>query len=179
MPDSDYEPATKKYVDDGNLGLVILNRLSLGSSPGDGWGIEDEPTLNKILNGIVKGGNFPPAILANNGSKSILFTLSSTYSSNTYKTFYYRGLHLLNEKTNTYEVHTLTFRINGMGYSSSDTKTISNVSTSFSHICRSLNTDNTISYTPSADYHPATKKYVDDIVGDINSLLDTINGEEV
>lgn len=34
-------------------------------------------------------------------------------------------------------------------------------------------------YTPGGDYNPATKKYVDDIVGDINSILDTINGEEV
>ena len=34
-----------------------------------------------------------------------------------------------------------------------------------------LSTVNTASYTPTADYHPATKKYVDDIVGDIETLL--------
>lgn len=34
-------------------------------------------------------------------------------------------------------------------------------------------------YTPTHDYHPATKKYVDDIVGNINALLDEINGEVV
>jgi len=158
------EYATTEYVDDSNLGLVILNRLNLGSSPGNGYGIVDETTLNKILNGILKGGNYPPAILANNGSKSILFTLNSTSTSNNYKTFTYCGLHLLNEKTNTYEVHTLKFTINGMGYVGSNEKTISNVSTSFKYINRSLNTDNTISYTPTADYHPSTKKYVDDSI---------------
>ena len=42
-----------------------------------------------------------------------------------------------------------------------------------------LTPDNTKSYTPTGSYNPATKKYVDDIVGDINSILDTINGEEV
>ena len=156
--------ATTEYVDDSNLGLVILNKLSLGSSPGYGSGIVDETTLNKILNGILKGGNYPPAILANNGQKSILFTLNSTSTSNQYKIFYYWGIHLLDEKTNTYEVHSLSFQINGMGYMSSDTKTISNVNTSFKYINRSLNTDNTISYTPTADYHPSTKKYVDDSI---------------
>lgn len=34
-----------------------------------------------------------------------------------------------------------------------------------------LTTKNTQSFTPTANYHPATKKYVDDIVGDIESLL--------
>lgn len=178
------EYATTEYVDDENKGLVILNNFNLGRSPGNGYGIVDETTLNKILNGILKERNYPPAILANNGSRSILFTLNSTSTSNDYKTFNYRGLHLLAEKTNTYEIHTLTFRINGMGYRDSDTKTISNVSTSFSHINRSLNTDNTISYTPTADYNPATKKYVDDAVAAVNSsssesLLDIYSIEEV
>lgn len=34
-------------------------------------------------------------------------------------------------------------------------------------------------YTPTYDYHPATKKYVDDIVGNISAVLDNINGEVV
>ncbi len=34
-----------------------------------------------------------------------------------------------------------------------------------------LGINNTTSYSPSGDYNPATKKYVDDIVGDIESLL--------
>lgn len=35
------------------------------------------------------------------------------------------------------------------------------------------------SYTPTYDYHPTPKKYVDDIVGNINSILDAINGEVI
>ena len=42
-----------------------------------------------------------------------------------------------------------------------------------------LSTTNKVAYTPKDNYNPATKKYVDDIVGDINSILDAINGEEV
>lgn len=34
-----------------------------------------------------------------------------------------------------------------------------------------LGTQNTISYTPTGDYNPATKKYVDDLVGNIETLL--------
>lgn len=36
--------------------------------------------------------------------------------------------------------------------------------------------DNTTAFTPTSNYHPATKKYVDDIVGDIETALDAILG---
>lgn len=34
---------------------------------------------------------------------------------------------------------------------------------------------NTLPFTPTDDYNPATKKYVDDLVGDISEILDEIN----
>lgn len=37
-----------------------------------------------------------------------------------------------------------------------------------------LTKTNTSSYTPTANYHPATKKYVDDQVGNINTVLATL-----
>lgn len=37
-----------------------------------------------------------------------------------------------------------------------------------------LGLNNTTAYTPSGDYNPATKKYVDDTVGDINTILESI-----
>lgn len=37
-----------------------------------------------------------------------------------------------------------------------------------------LTKTNTTSYTPTSDYHPATKKYVDDQVGNINTVLATL-----
>lgn len=42
-----------------------------------------------------------------------------------------------------------------------------------------LTKNNTSAYTPLQDYNPATKKYVDDQVGSINTILDNINGEVV
>lgn len=39
---------------------------------------------------------------------------------------------------------------------------------------RVLLTNNTLSYTPTGDYNPATKKYVDEQVGNINTILATL-----
>lgn len=39
---------------------------------------------------------------------------------------------------------------------------------------RVLLANNTLSYTPTGDYNPATKKYVDDQVGNINTILATL-----
>lgn len=38
-----------------------------------------------------------------------------------------------------------------------------------------LSKTNTEIYVPTSDYHPATKQYVDDALGDIGAVLDTIN----
>ena len=39
---------------------------------------------------------------------------------------------------------------------------------------RLLTGDNESAYTPTLDYHPATKKYVDDAIGDISTILSTL-----
>lgn len=41
-----------------------------------------------------------------------------------------------------------------------------------------LSVENTKEFTPTGDYNPATKKYVDDIVGDINTILATLTTVE-
>ena len=47
------------------------------------------------------------------------------------------------------------------------TVTIQNIKTSLATIDRVLTKTNTTEFTPTSDYHPATKKYVDDAIGDI------------
>ena len=42
-----------------------------------------------------------------------------------------------------------------------------------------LTSRNYVAYTPTGNYDPATKKYVDDTVGNIGTILDSINGEVV
>lgn len=49
-----------------------------------------------------------------------------------------------------------------------------------------LNLTNTTEFSPTDNYHPATKKYVDDMIisvrvdlGNIGTILDSINGEVI
>lgn len=65
--------------------------------------------------------------------------------------------------------NTVNEQINNINESIQNKADISNV----------LTKDNTTEYTPTNDYNPATKKYIDDIVGPINTTLDEINGEVV
>lgn len=176
-PDGDYEPATKKYVDDGDKGIIVLNKLLISSTVGSGFSIEDETTLNSILNGMLKNLDNPPVILYTSGLSvdTLLFTIDSISTYNAYKYFSYYAIRFLNERANVYELHTLTFRIYGIGNTPSDTITISNVRTSHVSKIKCLKTDNTDSYTPTSDYNPATKKYVDDAVTDaIASAITTV-----
>ena len=65
-----------------------------------------------------------------------------------------------------------------LSISNGEVTSYTNTSTSSSYL--PLNTtdilgmNNTTSYTPTGDYNPATKKYVDDLVGDINTVLATL-----
>lgn len=52
--------------------------------------------------------------------------------------------------------------------------TISSLQDNHAPVLTLLPVQNTIAYTPTSDYHPATKKYVDDTVGDINTILENI-----
>lgn len=62
------------------------------------------------------------------------------------------------------------------------TKFVSGINSTSQH-AYVLHTKNEEAYTPTKDYHPATKKYTDDAInsriGDIDSILDFINGEVI
>ena len=55
------------------------------------------------------------------------------------------------------------------------TITIQNATTLLATIDSVLIKTNTTEFIPTSDYHPATKKYVDDLVGNIETVLQTIN----
>ena len=55
------------------------------------------------------------------------------------------------------------------------TITIQNATTLLATIDSVLIKTNTTEFIPTSDYHPATKKYVDDAIGDIETVLQTIN----
>lgn len=55
------------------------------------------------------------------------------------------------------------------------TITIQNATTLLATTDSVLTKTNTTEFTPTADYHPATKKYIDSLVGNIETVLQTIN----
>ena len=55
------------------------------------------------------------------------------------------------------------------------TITIQNATMLLATTDRVLIKTNTTEFIPTSDYHPATKKYVDDAIGDIETVLQTIN----
>lgn len=57
---------------------------------------------------------------------------------------------------------------------SNDVYTISSLQNHSSPVLTLLPVQNTTAYTPTENYHPATKKYVDDTVGDINTILENM-----
>lgn len=72
---------------------------------------------------------------------------------------------------------TLTFDLSTVGIVSKVSDV--SLSTSKSDYFLPANKTTVTNYTPTYDYHPATKKYVDDTVGNISNILDNINGEVI
>lgn len=97
----------------------------------------------------------------------------------------YHGLHY---QTTQYQFNTYTpqpiknkdyYRIYVDGTWENDVFTVTKVSyQKNSALYIVLTTDNTTSYTPTGNYNPATKKYVDDQVGAINTILATLTTVE-
>ena len=181
-PTSDYHPATKKYVDDtmasveepyllslelqGVLNEYITNSEKL-------TGVSD--LVNKIYNKQEKN---PVIILKNTtyyytSANAILYGASNfsiqtqnyTLQGYTYNFEYASGLTL------TPKILTITGSWDNNVFTC--TKIQYSTGTGFGSTYV-LTKTNTTSYTPTKDYHPATKKYVDDQVGNINTVLATL-----
>lgn len=175
-PTKDYHPSTKKYVDDSLKSFVptpevymVVKENSLNPMT-----ITDESTLELVSNAINQTKNSKGVI--------ILFTFGSltkcTYvgliqpqnltdtgavidlinSSGMYGTYY--DIRVTGTTTN--NVFTAT-KLKVMQWAS-DVAGIKQV----------LTKTNTEKYIPTADYNPATKKYVDDQIGNINTVLATL-----
>lgn len=181
-PTADYHPATKKYVDDtmasveepyllslelqGVLNEYITNSEKL-------TGVSD--LVNKIYNKQEKN---PVIILKNTtyyytSANAILYGASNfsiqtqnyTLQGYTYNFEYASGLTL------TPKILTITGSWDNNVFTC--TKIQYSTGTGFGSTYV-LTKTNTTSYTPTSDYHPATKKYVDDQVGNINTILATL-----
>lgn len=155
IPSNDYEPATKKYVDDN----TVIHPLPI-------YKMAEAPTMITYTVNIM--------------DLKKLTTYGAIRDINSTKYQRYHFIYPCDDGTNKTIVNTgddindTTFRV--YHYDNSSTLTFNNVRYSIDYTKHSTSTDiivteyiqnylgiyNTREYTPTEDYHPATKKYVDD-----------------
>lgn len=173
-PTGDYHPATKKYVDDAVAGAGGLKVIDLTGNTDTS--VFSSPELKELVadcDGIYIVKSYEAQTAANDGMPIQLtqgpYTWILTVSS-------YSG-----DVSDSSHCHSICC------YADSDIRRFSRMTTgtygaegwtSWTTFMF-LTTNNHTAYTPTNNYHPATKKYVDDAVGNIGTILDSINGEVV
>ena len=195
-PTSDYNPATKKYVDDNvktytagnnieisddnvinctiNENTLYIGPISMNSTMINLNDYKDALTtlinnnLDKAIYIVVKGyndkilfGTYSFATPVTTGSTYVRFLCTFFDSTSNRESFSAKKINI------TYE-HSVDTKL----YTVTDFNIMDNISIPFAQDV--LTKTNTSSYTPTANYHPATKKYVDDQVGNINTILATL-----
>lgn len=157
-PTSDYHPATKKYVDD-SIPAPDIFWVNIGYTSGSG----DQAiyTADKSYDEVYNAINNGKYVVANDGGQ-IYYWDGYYYTSfvNNEGSYYLRYFSYINADTN----NTLYASV----YSWADASSMQNKA----NVWDVLTKTNTTSYTPTANYHPATKKYVDDAMAAIpNEVL--------
>lgn len=129
-PATDYNPATKKYVDDKFISQKGINLLSASTY----------------------GDNLDSGIYYCTKDLNIMYTDST--GNGTYTKDVKTGAIILVQRPQTYIFEPYKDTITKGTYGGFNTKTFSNL----------LTTDNMKAFTPTNDYNPASKKYVDDSI---------------
>ena len=156
-PTQPYHPATKKYVDD--------NAVSFKSFPND---FNTSGTTQQFLNSI-KALNLPSGMVYL-GQVSLSDMPSGVTVQAEVEAYIYpqNVVYCIMRSAETspyqWECNSYEYR----GWEPIDMTAKSYADTNF------LKKDNTTAYTPTANYHPATKKYVDDVIA--NSVTDALGG---
>lgn len=146
-PDADYEPATKKYVDDkfstGNSDVFKIReaQISMGST--------DPATFNSIKEAITSG----KSIIVYGEENSYSIAYGSTANGNVELVY-----------------STIPGVLTKATISPEEGNPISSEMTILATNKNVLTKDNSTEYTPTSNYNPATKKYVDDNILSIVEL---------
>ena len=174
-PTTDYEPATKKYVDDN----TVIYPLPVHTIQ------ENDKTILKIVNimdlipGVqystyrdinqTKTEGYRVVYICDDGT----FRLVCTLPLKNKNVHLVKALHSTNYSTVSY--NNIDYKVD---YSKHSTNTDIQITKTLQNY---LPIANNIEYTPTREYHPATKKYVDDkfICADIVDNVGTISKEEM
>ena len=169
IPTQDYHPATKKYVDDNIFKTYII----------DYWNVDKEVIKSLILD--FENKKAFSAILKNNAddTTSPYFgaLIGIAEQDNNYQLCFIGENANWNESTN-FGITTIMGRYYMIEYDPSN-ETVTTTSKGLDLIVGGLNilgVNNTQEYTPTNDYNPATKKYVDDTIVNQSTIPETISG---
>lgn len=186
-PTSDYHPATKKYVDNSIANIDVsgpkyvyefdLKREGRPLNTTIILNDDEKERLRLLLNQILADGtvNTHIILLHNSLWDGRLIYLTPFYNSHlddiTASDFYqylkYNGVFIDNATANDFGYEQFQLEVN---YKSSTGESIDSMSTckinwDYGYI---IGTNNKYAFTPTSDYHPATKKYVDDSIAAID-----------
>lgn len=173
-PTSDYQPATKKYVDDnaggGNARYIIKGNIDVTNGNFTNFNTEDNATVAKeiienfdtlTLNDIVIAGTdvlsgriiryftLKQAYKMSTNLQLIFETIDSTSSSDGISYCYKKGYNLFISFNSSTSVVSSIIAYDASVYALWNKNEL-------------IGKNNTTAYTPTGDYNPATKKYVDD-----------------
>ena len=161
----------------------LENRKSAFIEGYGGMSSSDFPFFQNIINKY-RNKNTKPCILLkanvstkNNSSTCLLTNIEYSDSEVAFYGVAFGLGSYTNMQSNLYSVSTMNIRFGVT--TTNETITITNGIMCESFARKFLSTDNKISYTPTNDYNPATKKYVDNSIstalGTIETTLQTIN----
>lgn len=176
-PTQDYHPATKKYVDDNVKGCKPIYWDGTMDEEGNALAMFQEAYDYYLETGVMKNIQFKK--VESNGEVNICPLININVSS-TEAAFVFASLDgVPNTYTNpTLKYYNYRFNISDGTLSYRSTASYDSFKFKVAHVYEGnnvayggcLEVDNDNSYTPTSDYHPATKKYVDDLVSTISTL---------
>ena len=170
------EVATKKYVDDKSIlePLPIYDTVESESSLlyiVNIMDLDKRKTYGAVQHGIDKGTIYRFVYICDDGSKAMITSFGDGVNENPIRVWH-------NTNSSTLYYGNYYYNIDYTNHATRKDVVVTQ------KIQRYLNINNNIEYTPSTDYNPATKKYVDDTIAsqpqisfnDSGELVVTING---
>lgn len=171
-PTNDNELVTKKYVDEKS----ILEPLPIHTTNESASSIlyivnimdlDKRKTYGAVQHGIDKGTTYRFVYICDDGTQAMIATFGDGVNENPFRVWHYTNSSVLYYGGYYYNID----------YTNHATRTDVVVT---KRIQKYLNLYNTTEYTPEDDYHPATKKYVDDkFIGIDLEIVGTIPQSEL
>lgn len=157
-PTGDYNPATKKYVDDNVKTYTAGNNIEISDNNVISATFQKE--VIELTDEVITLSQLNPGVyILKPTVKKIKY---SSYDANTYLTDHKTHVMLVGTAGTTYNTAYIFSDVSILRLNCYDNGH-QKIECSISDMANILSKKNTTSYTPTGDYNPATKKYVDDL----------------